>query len=148
MIYSGLRVLASGVAEGPIALLSSPLSLWGGIDPDDGTISDVSHPEHGLSISGKVLAMRAARGSSSSSTMLVEIAKRGLGPTAIVLGRIDSILVFGSLVAAELYAISIPIILLPEHLWSTLPDSAWVEVHASDTTATLQVSAFRNAGSR
>jgi uncharacterized protein len=141
MIYPGLKTLTPGVAKGRIALLSEPLSLWGGLDPDDGTICDVNHPQHGLSLSGKVLAMRAARGSSSSSTTLVEVARRGIGPTAIILGRIDPILVIGSLVAADLYAIAVPIILLPEHLFDRLPAHAHVEVLANNETATLHVDA-------
>lgn len=141
MTYAGLKALTPGVAMGPIALLSEPLSLWGGLDLDDGTICDVNHPQHGLSLVGKVLAMRAARGSSSSSTTLVEAARRGMGPTAIILGRIDPILVIGSLVAADLYAIAVPIILLPERLFDELPANALVQVIADDEKATLHVSA-------
>lgn len=141
MTYAGLKALTPGMAKGPIALLSEPLSLWGGLDLADGTICDVNHPQHGLCLSGKVLVMRAARGSSSSSTTLVEAARRGIGPTAIILGRIDPILVVGSLVAADLYAIAVPIILLPEHLFDRLPTNAHVEVVANNETATLHVSA-------
>jgi predicted aconitase with swiveling domain len=139
MIYSSLRAATTGEAKGRIALLSSPLSLWGGLDLADGTICDVSHPQHGLSIKDKVIAMRAGRGSSSSSSVLVEATRRGIGPKAIILSRIDPILVIGSLVATELYGISIPIVLFPDDLWYSIPANAEVEIIATGETATLKI---------
>jgi len=140
MIYSDLRVVTPGVAKGPIARLTSPLSLWGGLDLTDGSISDVSHPQHGLSLRGKVVAMRAARGSSSSASVLVEASRRGIGPTGIILGQIDSILVIGSLVAEVLYGHEIPIVLFPDAQWDELPVSANVEIVASESSGTLSIS--------
>ena len=71
ILQDGLRALTPGRAVGKIALLSSPLSLWGGLDVESGAICDVNHPEHGLILKGRILAMKAARGSSSSSSALV-----------------------------------------------------------------------------
>lgn len=140
MKYASLNVLSPGFAEGPIALLTQPLSLWGGLDLGDGTICDVNHPEHGLPLAGKILAMRAARGSSSSSSALVEASRRGVAPAAIILVRADPILVIGSLVAADLYGIQIPIALLPEQLWKNLPTSGTAIVDASEPTGRLSFS--------
>ncbi len=125
------RVLTHGVARGTIALLLQPLSLWGGLHLDDGTICDVNHSQHGLSLAGKVLAMRAARGSSSSSSALVEAARRGVAPAAIILARPDPILAIGSLVAADLYGLQIPVILFPEDAWHRIPADGEALVDAS-----------------
>ena len=105
-------VLVPGVASGPVLALAEPLSLWGGVDPESGLIVEPSHPDHGRSIAGRVLAMPAARGSSSSSSILAELLRLGLGPLAIVLGERDEILVVGAVVARELYGVACPIVLL------------------------------------
>ncbi|MHA4837890.1 aconitase X swivel domain-containing protein [Sphingopyxis sp. MSC1_008] len=138
MNFTALKPLSPGTARGPIARLSAPLSLWGGLDLDDGTICDVNHPQCGQSLSGKVLAMRAARGSSSSSSALVEAARRSVAPCAIILVRPDPILVIGSLVAADLYGIQIPIILVTDKQWETLPSNGAAVVEASEETGRVR----------
>lgn len=138
MNFSSLKTLSPGTASGPIARLTAPLSLWGGLDLDHGTICDVNHPQCGQSLSGKVLAMRTARGSSSSSSALVEAARRGVAPCAIILVRPDPILVIGSLVAADLYGIQIPIISVTERQWETLPGTGTAIVEASEGRACVR----------
>lgn len=116
------RLLVPGIATAPLLVLAAPLSLWGGIDLDDGTIIDATHPQRGQVLAGRVVAMPAARGSSSSSSALVEAVRRGVAPAAIVLAAADPILVIGSLVAAELYGRGVPILLLAATDWMHLVD--------------------------
>lgn len=106
------RVLAPGDASGPALVLAEPLSLWGGTDPRTGLIVDHRHPQHRTSISGRVLVMPAARGSSSSSSILAEAVRAGTAPAAILLGEADLILAVGAAVAAELYGVRIPVVQL------------------------------------
>lgn len=113
MIVIDGKSLTPGVASSKGLLLDAPLSVWGGIDLSTGMIVDASHPQRGLSIAGHVLVMAEARGSSSSSSALVELARRGLAPSAIVLGRPDAILAIGALVAEKLYGLRIPIAVVP-----------------------------------
>lgn len=75
-----------------------------------------------------------ARGSSSSSSALVEASRRGVAPCAIVLVRADPILAIGSLVTADLYGIHIPVVLLPEQEWDNLPQAGTAIVDASEAT--------------
>lgn len=138
MNFTSLKTLSPGVTNGPIARLSAPLSLWGGLDLENGTICDVNHPQCGQSLSGKVLAMRAARGSSSSSSALVEAARRGVAPCAVILVRPDPIPAIGSLVAADLYGIEIPIVLVTEDQWETLPSAGTATVEASEATGCVR----------
>ncbi len=104
--------LVAGQVSGPVLALGEPLSLWGGVDPDTGLIVELRHPDHGRSISGQVLLMPAVRGSSSSSSILAELLRAGLGPRAIVLGERDEILVVGAVAAWELYGAVCPVLLL------------------------------------
>ena len=114
------RMLIPGVVSAELCLLSRPLSLWGGYDVHAGAIIDETHPDRGLRLAGKILAMEQARGSSSSSSALVEAARCGTAPAAILLGRLDPILAIGSLVAMELYGIAIPIALVAAADWPRL----------------------------
>jgi predicted aconitase with swiveling domain len=104
--------LVPGSAEGPLLVLDAPLSLWGGLDPATGTVADARHPQHGLSIAGRILVMAGGRGSSSSSTILAETARVGTAPAAIVLTVPDPVLVAGAIVANRLYGTCIPIVVV------------------------------------
>lgn len=111
------RVLSAGSASGRAVVLTEPLSLWGGLDPATGEVMDPHHPQRGLSLAARVVIMPAARGSSSSSSVLAEAARAGVAPAAILLGEPDLILAIGSAVAAELYDVQIPVlVLLPDEL--------------------------------
>ncbi len=105
-------VLVPGLASGRVLALSEPLSLWGGTDPATGRIVEARHPDHDRSIAGRILMLPAARGSSSSSSILAELLRVGAGPLAIVLGERDEILVVGAVVARELYDVTCPVLLL------------------------------------
>jgi len=90
--------------------LDHPISFWGGVDPQAGAIMDPRHPNHGERITGKVLAIPAAVGSSSSSAIMLELLREGTAPAAILLGKADAILSLGVIVGRELGYPQIPII--------------------------------------
>jgi hypothetical protein len=104
--------LVPGQAAGPVLALAEPLSLWGGVDPATGTIVEARHPDAGQSLAGRILVMPAARGSSSSSSVLAELLRSGVGPLAIVLGEPDEILAVGAVVARELYGLDCPVVVV------------------------------------
>lgn len=116
------RSIAPGTAEGRALVLAEPLSLWGGLDPATGRIIDVRHPQHGRIVSGRILVMPAARGSSSSASVLAEAVRAGTAPAAIVLGEPDLILAIGAAVAEELYGVRLPIVVLPAAALGALVD--------------------------
>lgn len=102
--------LVTGDAGGEVLILDEPLSLWGGVDPASGRIVEPGHPQFGVSLAGKIVVMPHGRGSSSSSSILAELLRGGVGPSAIVLDRPDSILVTGALVGADLYGSVCPVV--------------------------------------
>ena len=104
------RGYAPGEIEGVALVLPEPVSFWGGIDVESGRIIDRSHPNAGVSITGLVLVMPGARGSSSSSSILAEMMRLGTAPAAIVLAIADPILPVGALIAESLYAKQCPIV--------------------------------------
>lgn len=107
-------VLAPGIATGEVMVLDEPLSFWGGLDPETGTLIDAHHPLVGAALTGKVLVMPSGRGSSSSSYVFAEAIRAGTAPAAVVLAEPDPILALGSIVAAELYGIEVPVVVSPE----------------------------------
>jgi predicted aconitase with swiveling domain len=110
-----VRILAPGAAIGPAAVLDEPLSLWGGLDPATGLLTDPHHPQHGMSLTRRVVVMPGGRGSSSSSSVLFEL---------------DLILAIGAMVADELYDVRVPVVVVaPEHL-DGLRDGAALEITA------------------
>ena len=106
------RVLVPGSASADAIVLDEPLSLWGGLDPATGAVIEPRHPQRGASVTGRVLVMAEARGSSSSSSVLAEAARAGAAPAAILLGAPDLILATGAAVAFELYRVQIALVVL------------------------------------
>jgi uncharacterized protein len=94
-------------------VLAEGLSLWGGMDPATGELIDAHHPQRGAILSGRVVVMPSARGSSSSASVLAEAVRAGTAPAAIVLGEPDLILAIGAAVAEELYGVRVPVVVLP-----------------------------------
>ena len=104
------RNLLEGHASGKALVLTEPLSMWGGLDPESGEIIDRRHPQAGVVVAGTVLVMPTGRGSSSSSSVLAEAIRRGTAPVAVILSEADDILLLGALVALELYGTACPIV--------------------------------------
>jgi predicted aconitase with swiveling domain len=97
------EVLVAGEAgSGAGLVLSAPISFWGGVDPRNGRIADVRHPEHGQPIAGRVLFLPGTIGSSSASAVLMELVHSGNAPAALVLHEPDAILLLGLIVAREM----------------------------------------------
>ncbi|MCU1393227.1 MAG: putative aconitase subunit 2 [Ilumatobacteraceae bacterium] len=100
--------LHPGEATGDLLVLGDGLSFYGGVD-HEGTITAVRHPQDGVSVVGRVVALPTARGSSSSASVVAELIRAGVAPAALLLVDLDTILVVGALVAAELYGHRLPI---------------------------------------
>lgn len=131
------RALTSGEATGEVLRLDTPVSFWGGVDPD-GRIVDGHHPQCGERLTGKVVVMASGRGSSSSTAVLAEQIRVGTGPAALVLSECDTILVIGALVSAELYGVRMPIVeVSPTDLALLGPGHLRISADADTLHATL-----------
>ena len=107
------KALIDGTAEGEVLRVAAPLSFWGGIDPETGRITQPKHPDHRACIADRILALPHIIGSSSSSTILLELIHRGKAPRAILVGEPDAIIALGVLVAQEMDFGSLPIVHCP-----------------------------------
>jgi predicted aconitase with swiveling domain len=133
------RRLVAGQARGELVVLSTPLSLWGGYDFESGKICDTTHPEVGKVLHDRVVALPAARGSSSASSALVESIRLGTAPAAIILAQVDPILLIGGLVGHELYEKRIPIVVVDPAAWHQLRTGATAIVDAGRASASISI---------
>jgi predicted aconitase with swiveling domain len=122
------RLLLPGEASGPVLKLAAPISFWGGVDPETGSISDPRHPNHGMCIRGRVLVVPVTVGSSSSSAVMLELLRNGKAPTALLLGNTDAILLLGVVVARELGYPTVPVVQLPSTQLAVMTDDVEVRI--------------------
>ena len=102
------KPLVKGVFSGEIIYIE-PFSFWGGVDINDGKIIQKSHSSNGMIIKSKILAVKNLIGSSSSSSVLLELIRKNLAPKAIFLENIDAISCMGSIIAEQIGLEPLPI---------------------------------------
>ncbi|GJH12952.1 DUF126 domain-containing protein [Caballeronia novacaledonica] len=131
--------LVPGRARAAVIALQ-PLSFWGGYDAERGVIVDATHAGHGQSLASRILVMPRARGSSSSSSVLAEALRNGTGPAGIVLTERDLILSIGAIVANELYASDVPVVMVDEAAFAQIATAdAHIEIDARETALPAKV---------
>ncbi|WP_018599965.1 aconitase X swivel domain-containing protein [Mycobacterium sp. 155] len=108
------ELLLGGSASGPLLTLREPVSFWGGVDDQTGTIIDRNHPQHGVSLAATALLMGATRGSSSSSSTFLECVRLGTAPAILLLTERDAILTVAAAAAWEIYRTGPTVLILPE----------------------------------
>jgi|TARA_B100001964_G_scaffold152153_1_gene167435 hypothetical protein len=106
------RPVIPGEAEGMLMVSSEPLSFWGGYDQQTGEIIDRRHPLSGRIAAGHVLALPFTRGSSTTTAVLLEAVRVGVAPAALLSTGVDTCFALASIVAKELYARSLPVLVL------------------------------------
>jgi uncharacterized protein len=113
-----LEVLVPGlpdedIASAPALVLAEPISFWGGISPESGMLTDARSRNHHRAVTGTALFISELRGSSSGSSVLLELIYRGRAPQAIIPDTPDAILALGVIIGREMGWKSPPILRLP-----------------------------------
>ncbi len=121
-----------GVAKGEVLKTSQPISFWGEVDPASGHINDPRHELFNRSVAGKVLVFPFGKGSSTGSLMILELARVGKAPAAIVNVRTEPILATGPIVCKHFYGKEIPIIALDKTSFRMLQTGQQVTVNATE----------------
>lgn len=127
------RALVSGAAEGAILYSSEPLSFWGGYDAETGEIIDRRHPLAGQVGVGRILAIPATRGSSTTTAVLLEAIRRGTAPAAFLTRGPDTFLALAAIVAGQLYDRAPPVISLSPEDFDALRRIPRARVEATGT---------------
>ncbi|MEO6511749.1 MAG: DUF126 domain-containing protein [Nocardioides sp.] len=113
-VWCAGELLLGGEASGPLVALGEPVSFWGGVDDETGAIIDRHHPQLGTVLAGTVLLMGATRGSSSSTSTLLECIRRETSPAVLLLTDTDPMLVIAVAAAWEMYGHGPSVVLLSE----------------------------------
>jgi predicted aconitase with swiveling domain len=93
------RVIYEGKAEGVALVSSSPLSFYGGVNPDTGEVIERGHELKGQSVKDRVLVFPHGKGSTVGSYVMYRLAKNGTGPRAIVNERCETIVAVGAIIS-------------------------------------------------
>lgn len=114
------RPLVAGYGQGKILTTKQNISFWGGVDPASGMIIDPRHELFDQPITGKVLAFPYGKGSAAAPLVLLELAKQGTAPAAIINIEIDPLLVAGPIISKHFYGTTIPVVALPRTAFDRL----------------------------
>ncbi len=93
------RVIRHGQAEGPALVSSEPVSFYGGVDLDTGRIVERGHPLQGEALKDRVLVIPRGKGSTVGSWAILRLARRGLGPRAVLCAQCETIVAVGVILA-------------------------------------------------
>ena len=117
-----------GSAKGTTLVSNEPLSFWGGYDWKTGEIIDRSHSLSGSIAKDKILAIPFTRGSSTTTSVLLEAIRAKTAPAAIITTGTDFFFALASVVADELYAQTIPLVAISESDFARLRTGDQIEI--------------------
>lgn len=90
------RGVVCGVVEGEALVCSTHIHTWG-VDSETGLISEIGHPQHGISVKGKVLVFPSPAGSSDWGSSFCAICRKGNGPIALINRRATTLVLNGAI---------------------------------------------------
>jgi len=93
------RPIVSGQSRGKALVSKKPISFLGGIDPETGRVVEKDHDLKDQSVKGTVLCFPHGHGSTVGSYVLYSLAKKGVGPKAIINATADPVVVVGAVIA-------------------------------------------------
>jgi uncharacterized protein len=93
------RVIFEGSAEGEALVTSSPMSFYGGVNPESGEVIERGHELQGQSVKGKILVFPGGKGSTVGSYVLYRLAKNGVAPRAMINSKCETIVAVGAIIS-------------------------------------------------
>lgn len=93
------RPIVAGCCKGKALVSTKPLSFLGGIDPETGTIIEKEHDLNGKTIKDTIFCFPHGHGSTVGSFVLYSLAKKKVGPKAILNTTADPVVIVGAVIA-------------------------------------------------
>jgi len=93
------RPISRGIASGEALVSREPIGFLGGVDPKTGIVIEKGHPLEGKDVSGKVLVFPNGKGSTVGSYVMLQLAKNGHAPAAIINANAEPIIVVGAIIS-------------------------------------------------
>ncbi len=94
------HAVAPGRGEGAALVSATPFSFVGGADAATGEVRDAATGCRGERLAGRVFGFPTGKGSTVGSYVLYGLAKRGLGPAALVNERAEAIVAAGAILGS------------------------------------------------
>lgn len=104
------RVVVEGKAKAEAVVTDQVFGFWGGVDPATGVIVDRRHELCGQSIAGKVFVFPSGRGSTVGAAVILELARCGNAPAAILNNETEPILAAGGYLSGRFYNAGFPML--------------------------------------
>jgi len=120
--------IIAGIATGIALVSNEPLSFWGGYDWKTGEIIDRRHPLSGEIAKDRILAIPFTRGSSTTTSVLLEAVRAKTSPAAIITTGMDFFFALASVVADELYVKPIPLVAISASDFARLQTGDQMEI--------------------
>jgi len=102
------RSISRGHARGPLLISDEPIGFLGGVDPETGDVIEKGHPLEGKNIAGKVLVFPNGKGSTVGSYVMLQLARNGHAPAAIINIQAEPIIAVGAIISG------IPMVDMPQ----------------------------------
>ena len=118
-----------GNVRAELLYANEPMSFWGTVDPQTGTIRDNRHSLYQKNMAGKVLAFTTPKGSSGTGLIILEQIRTGCAPAAIINLSSDPVVLTGPIIAKRFYNVDIPVVNLSEEDYAKLEGAKEVEFH-------------------
>ena len=99
-----------GVFQGEALVSKTPFGFLAAVDPSTGIVIDKRHELVGKNIANKVMIFPEGRGSTVGAIIILELARCGTSPGAIVNRTTEPILASGAILAGKFYHRTIPVI--------------------------------------
>ena len=93
------RSIARGKAGGEALISPAPIGFLGGVDPATGNVMEKGHPLEGRCVAGKVLVFPSGKGSTVGSYVMLQLAKNGKAPAAIINVSAEPIIAVGAIIS-------------------------------------------------
>ncbi|MEW6036300.1 MAG: DUF126 domain-containing protein [Candidatus Micrarchaeota archaeon] len=120
------RPISRGKASGPALLSAEPVGFLGGVDPATGNVIEKNHPLEGKNVAGKVLVFPNGKGSTVGSYVMLQLAKGGRAPAAIINISAEPIIAVGAIISR------IPMVDMPGgDIYALIKDGQMLEVDGS-----------------
>ncbi len=102
--------ITEGIATGAALVSDKPFGFFGGVDPRTGKVIDKWHELYEQNIKDKVFVYPEGRGSTVGAAIILELARTGCAPAAIINMKTETITAAGGLLAEEFYGRQIPMV--------------------------------------
>ncbi|MDR0372842.1 MAG: DUF126 domain-containing protein [Nitrososphaerota archaeon] len=93
------RIIYKGRAEGEALVTNMPISFYGGVDPNTGTVIEKGHDLEGISIKDKILVFPQGKGSTVGSYTLYRMKKNGTAPKGMINKETETIVAVGAIIS-------------------------------------------------